>query len=84
MARARTHNKKRLVPQHLSLHATSFQKVPAYEALEGQINYRKLVSVDLRERRANARRTGLTEEQIAKLYAPVDSLPNSDPAEKQK
>jgi hypothetical protein len=31
-----------------------------------------------------ARRAGLTEEQIAKLYAPVDSLPNSDPAQKQK
>jgi hypothetical protein len=32
----------------------------------------------------HARRAGLTEEQIAKLYAPVDSLPNSDPAQKQK
>ena len=31
-----------------------------------------------------ARRAGLTEEQIAKLYAPVDALPNSDPTQKQK
>jgi hypothetical protein len=31
-----------------------------------------------------ARRAGLTEEQIAKLYAPLDGLPHSDPAQKQK
>ena len=31
-----------------------------------------------------ARRAGLTEEQIARLYEPLDGLPHSDPAQKQK